>query len=155
MVGSVIPSPPDGASVILYKRGQVLLYKRDRHPQIFPGRWALFGGGIEGEETPEETLVRELKAELGYWLPRESLEYLGRFNVEIEPHRYTVHYYRAELRQDFWDVLLGLSAANGLEREGEGIALFSHAEIDSLQLMCQDRMALERHFRGRGFGFVD
>ena len=30
-----------------------------------PGKYALFGGGKEGDETPEETLLRETKEELG------------------------------------------------------------------------------------------
>jgi hypothetical protein len=59
------------------------------------------------------------------------------------------------LTQDFWDILLKLNAAGYLEREGEGIALFSHDEIDCLNLVCQDRVALERHFRGSDFGFID
>jgi hypothetical protein len=42
-----------------------------------------------------------------------------------------------------------------LEREGEGIARFSHDEVDFLLLSCPDRMALERHFRGHDFGFID
>lgn len=148
-------SAPDGASVILYTDKQVLLYKRDGHPMLFPHRWAIFGGGIEAGETPEETVCRELKVELGCALIPEDLELLGRSRVIEASHNYLVHYFRSKLRQGFWDILLNLHTVVGLEREGEGIALFSHDEVDYLHLTCQDRLALERHFRGHDFGFID
>jgi len=147
--------PTDGASVILYTDAQVLLYKRDGHPMLFPHRWAIFGGGIEAGESPEETVCRELRVELGYSLIPRDLELLGRSRV-IEPHHnYLVHYFRSKLNQDYWDILLNLHLVAGLEREGEGIAMFSHGEVDFLHLTCQDRLALERHFRGHDFGFID
>jgi 8-oxo-dGTP pyrophosphatase MutT (NUDIX family) len=146
---------PDGASVILYTGNKVLLYKRDSRPRLFPNRWAIIGGGIEPGETSEETACRELKDELGYQLSPQDLEPLGRFSVNALSHRYIVHYFRAEMTQDFWDILLNLKAIDHPEREGDEIALFSHDEIDYLNLVCQDRAALERHFRGNDFGFID
>jgi 8-oxo-dGTP pyrophosphatase MutT (NUDIX family) len=146
---------PDGASVILYTNNKVLLHKRDSRPRLFPNRWSIFGGGIEPDETPEETACRELKDELGYQLSPQGLEPLGRFRVCLPSHRYIVHYFRAELAQDIWDILLTLNVVDHPEREGEGIALFSHDEIDYLNLVCQGRVALERHFRGKDFGFID
>lgn len=148
-------SAPNGASVILYVQDKVLLYKRDDHPKIFPNRWAIFGGGIEAGESPQETVCRELRAEVGYSLLPQDLEYLGKFKVHVGSYQYTVHYYRSALKLDFWDILLQIGSVRDLEREGEGIALFAHDEIDCLNLVCQDRLALERHFRGRDFGFVD
>jgi 8-oxo-dGTP pyrophosphatase MutT (NUDIX family) len=151
----VTPSAPDGASVILYTQNRVLLYKRDSRPRIFPNRWAIFGGGMEAGESPQETVCRELHAEVGYLLLPQDLEYLGRFNVLVGHYQYTVHYYRSPLKLDLWDLLTRLGSTRDLEREGEGVALFTHDEIDSLNLVCQDRLALERHFRGRDFGFID
>ena len=148
-------SAPDGASVILYTDQQVLLYKRDGHPRLFPRRWAIFGGGIEAGEIPEETACRELRVELGYSLIPGDLELLGRCRVIEPPHNYLVHYYRSKLNQDYWNILVNLHRVVGLEREGEGIALFSHDEADCLLMSCPDRLALERHFRGHDFGFID
>ena len=155
MEENATPPAPDGASVILYTQDKVLLYKRDSHPKIFPNRWAIFGGGIEAGESPQETVCRELRAEVGYLLLPQDLEYLGRFKVLVGHYQYTVHYYRSQLKLDFWDLLTGLASVRHLEREGEGVALFTHDEIDGLNLVCQDRLALERHFRGRDFGFID
>ena len=50
---------------------------------------------------------------------------------------------------------MNLGNVAGLESEGEEIAMFSHDEVDFLNLTCPDRLALERHFRGRNFGFID
>ena len=155
MPDALTSSAPDGASVILYTEEQVLLYKRDGHPMLFPHRWAIFGGGIESGESPEQTVCRELGVELGYSLIPDDLELLGRSRVIESSHNYLVHYFRSKLNQGLWDILLNLHSVVGLEREGEGIALFSHKEVDFLHLTCQDRLALERHFRGNDFGFID
>ena len=96
-----------------------------------------------------------MKDELGYQLSPQGMEPLGRFRVCLPSHRYIVHYFRAELAQDIWEILLTLNVVDHPEREGERISLFSHDEIDYLNLVCQDRVALERHFRGNEFGFID
>lgn len=50
---------------------KMLLQLRDNKPGIrYPGIYALFGGKIEGEETPLQALQREIMEELG--LPIES-----------------------------------------------------------------------------------
>ena len=144
---------PDGACAILYTGSKVLLQKRDHRPSRFPNRWAIFGGEIEPDETPEETVCRELRQELGYQLSPNDLEKLGQFRVCVATHWPVVHYYRAALTRDLWDLLLELPKE--LEGEGDGLALYSHDEIDCLNLRCEDRVALERHFQGHEFGFID
>ncbi|CAD5910780.1 NUDIX hydrolase [Planktothrix tepida] len=52
---------------ILYREGKFLFQLRDNIPGIIhPGVWGLFGGHLEGEETPELCLKRELIEEIGY-----------------------------------------------------------------------------------------
>ncbi len=56
--------------VLLFdRRNRLLIYLRDNKPEIpFPDHWDFFGGHVEEGETPEETLIREVKEELGFEL---------------------------------------------------------------------------------------
>ena len=46
-------------------------YLRDDNPEIpFPNHWDLFGGHLEGDENPEQALVREVREEVGVELER-------------------------------------------------------------------------------------
>ena len=58
------------AMVLLFdRRNRLLIYLRDNKPEIpFPDHWDFFGGHVEEGETPEETLIREVKEELGFEL---------------------------------------------------------------------------------------
>ena len=84
------------------EKGELLLYLRDNKPGIpFPRHWDLIGGHVEEGETPEESLVREVKEELdidlkefrffrkyecteGDAYPNVKYIYTGRINLPIE-----------------------------------------------------------------------
>jgi 8-oxo-dGTP diphosphatase len=53
------------AGGILFRDGKILIGKRQAHLRLSPNVWDIIGGHPEGKEKPEETLVRELKEELG------------------------------------------------------------------------------------------
>ena len=54
----------------------LLVYKRDDLPSIpFPGLWDFPGGGREGEETPEECVLRELEEEFAISFPESRFIY--------------------------------------------------------------------------------
>ncbi|MBW4631119.1 MAG: NUDIX hydrolase [Iphinoe sp. HA4291-MV1] len=58
------------AIAILYQKDKFLMQLRDNNPNIlYPGHWALFGGHIELDETPEVAVQREVLEEIGYTLP--------------------------------------------------------------------------------------
>ena len=55
-----------GAKIILHCDGALITYLRDDKAGIpFPAKWDLPGGGIEGDETPEDCALRETHEEFG------------------------------------------------------------------------------------------
>lgn len=50
---------------IINKNNEVLLLLRSIKDDAFPGEWELGGGGILYKETPEQSLIREIKEECG------------------------------------------------------------------------------------------
>jgi len=44
----------------------VFLQKRSKDAKRIPDYFGFFGGGLDGEETPEQALAREIKEELSY-----------------------------------------------------------------------------------------
>ena len=65
-----------GAKAAFFCEGRVLVYLRDDLPGLpWPGHWDLPGGGREGDEGPEDCLLRELTEEFGLTLPPARLEW--------------------------------------------------------------------------------
>jgi 8-oxo-dGTP pyrophosphatase MutT (NUDIX family) len=53
------------AGGLLIRKGEMLLARRSEQRAFYPGVWDIVGGHCEGEETPADTLVRELEEEIG------------------------------------------------------------------------------------------
>ena len=71
------------AAGALIRDGKVMLVKRAPHMRSYPGVWDLFGGHIEGAESPEDALRREAMEELGVEI--ESFHLLGAIHDPVEP----------------------------------------------------------------------
>lgn len=73
-------------SLIVDGQGRYLLQLRDNVPTItFPAYWSLFGGELEGLETPINGIKRELYEELGY-RPSFIEEFLSIFSSFIDSY---------------------------------------------------------------------
>ena len=68
----------------------VYLQKRSGTASRNPGWYTIFGGGFEGEEKPEQAMLREIKEELNF-IPSDYF-YLGEYNDD-----YSISYYYAVL----------------------------------------------------------
>jgi len=69
-------------SVILFENsaGQLAFQLRDNRPDVsYANHWGLFGGWQESGEAPEQTIRREMRAELGLQLELSKLRYLRRY----------------------------------------------------------------------------
>ena len=87
-------------AVIVLEDGRYLMQLRDQKPGIFyPGHWGLFGGAIDGDETPEAALRRELREEIG--LVAEDLRPLTQFSFTCGRHgRIDRYFYEVTIAND-------------------------------------------------------
>ncbi|HLC58845.1 MAG TPA: NUDIX domain-containing protein [Candidatus Nanoarchaeia archaeon] len=65
-------------AIIINKKGELLLQLRDIEPE--KGKWVLFGGRLEDNESEEETCKREIKEELNYEI--KSLKFFKTYEDE-------------------------------------------------------------------------
>jgi len=67
-------NPKGSATALIIKEGKLLLLKRKEEP--FLGQWDLPGGYMDQKETPEQSILRELKEELGV---NAKVDFIGWF----------------------------------------------------------------------------
>lgn len=119
------------AAVIENERGEILIAQRPEHHKLAGGLWEFPGGKVEPGEDPEETVVREIREELGLNIellrtaqrPFALKSYVyetGTHGVSLETGIHIVLLlYRAKVRSPYTVVLNDVSAVNwvsGLER---------------------------------------
>ncbi|SEW40607.1 8-oxo-dGTP diphosphatase [Cognatiyoonia koreensis] len=72
-----------GAKVALFVGDRLLITLRDDKPDIpYPGLWDFPGGGREPGETPEQTVLREVREEVGLVVPQNALIWKRRYAAE-------------------------------------------------------------------------
>jgi 8-oxo-dGTP diphosphatase len=104
------------ALALLEREGRWLLQLRDDMPGIVaPGRWGLFGGHLDPDETPEQALRRELREEIDW--EAGPLRYAFR---QERPER-VLHYFHAPLPVPLESLRL---------LEGQDLALVALAEME-------------------------
>lgn len=80
---------------LIVQQSALLLGQRSPTRSFYPSVWDIFGGHIEPDEQPEQTLIRELQEELGItptqWIHLETLiGALPESNEEIQYYVYLV-----------------------------------------------------------------
>ena len=73
------------ATLIPYfvKNGKVVVFlqRRSKDVKYRPDQFGFFGGGIEAGETPEQTLIREIKEELS--IQPQNYEFLEQYEFDV------------------------------------------------------------------------
>lgn len=121
---------PVAGAVLLRTDGAVLLQHRDDVAGISnPGKWSLFGGGMEPGETPADCLLRELQEEIG--AQPASFRPL----VVLEGARTVFNLFLARLDTPLDDLVLG---------EGQGMAFVQpQVALSEYDLAAVARTGLE------------
>ncbi|NVK23893.1 MAG: 8-oxo-dGTP diphosphatase MutT [Gammaproteobacteria bacterium] len=118
------------AAAIIYVDGQFLLSKR-KAEQHQGNKWEFPGGKIDGEESVEQALVRELKEELGITVNQQqpfiSLEF------EYPEKHVSLHF---QLVTQFMGQESG--------KEGQLVQWFNHDEIQTLEFPDANLPVLEK-----------
>ena len=81
-----------GAKCLIIAEGKLLLIQNTYHRY---GLWNFPGGRVDRGEKPEETVLREVREEVGISL--EKVEKIGEWFTRAEYKRDTVHFYLARL----------------------------------------------------------
>lgn len=61
------------------------------------GQWGLVGGKMEKDETTEQTIIREIKEEIGFDASNENLELLGKYVTSYPDQDWDFFVYRIKL----------------------------------------------------------
>jgi|GEM_PF-332718 len=121
----VIPETADGR--VLFQMGD------DVAGIVAPGKWGLFGGGIDPGETPVQAACRELIEEIGH--ARALSYFIPLFSVLTgAPNWGLLYVFRLELTLDASDINV---------REGGGFALATRAQAEKLDLIGYIRDMLD------------
>ena len=79
LAGAIIQDP---------QTGYILLQHRDNNAPTNPNKWGLFGGHMEGDETPEVTARRELREELGIDVHISEVQHVHAYQRDADTYRY-------------------------------------------------------------------
>jgi len=112
------------AIIFINEDGDILLQQRDEQAPVNPNEWGLFGGAVEGEESPEEAVRRETEEELGVTLKSIPLHFLGTYTYKNVGHGLTemsVFYTTYDKNR------------KGELHEGKGLGFFNREEIRHLR----------------------
>jgi 8-oxo-dGTP diphosphatase len=91
-------NPVPGTQLAVCDADEVLLIRRARDPGR--GDWALPGGHMEADESPEVAAVRELEEETGVRIDPDAIQVVGTNNAMLDGERYSVTFGFAAARAD-------------------------------------------------------
>jgi 8-oxo-dGTP diphosphatase len=118
--------------VIENTKGKILLHLRDNNPSIpFPNTWQLLGGAREPNETPEETIRREIKEEI---------------EINLKDIKLLKIYNYPEITEHIFHVIMDLDLEKVKLNEGQKIEFFSKEQAKKLNFGFHDKEYVEDFF---------
>lgn len=91
-------------ALVWNSEGKMLFLKRSKDSEMFPGQWGLVGGHIDINESPKDSVIRELKEETGIEI--KDCKEIAQANNPI------IHYFEINLNDDEIVILEGTEHNN-------------------------------------------
>jgi 8-oxo-dGTP diphosphatase len=106
----------EGTSIIFINSKEEIIFNlRDNIPIPYPNCWDLLGGGVESGESPEETIIREMKEEIEIDL--------------TDFHFFKKYEFSDRIEHSFWKLVdFNLNALP--LNEGQGLKWFTKDDIE-------------------------
>lgn len=114
-------------SVIIFRdmEGKILLQFRDENAPSEPLGWSFFGGVAEGDESPLDAVIREVKEELEMELSVQDIRLLvQRHWISLDSRKEKMVY--------FFEGIAPISWKDFSVREGAGAAFLKKEEVNQL-----------------------
>ncbi len=128
----------DVACVILVnKEGKILLQHRDRDAEILANHWGFFGGRVEGKETADETVKRELYEELNIFLKNPKLIYIQ--DLLSQTFKDAVYKGFKYIFLEQWDESQELTL-----KDGQGMEWLNINDAKKKKISTHDRLVLDQ-----------
>ncbi len=118
------------ALIVFFNPQKEVLLQDRRGISKMGEEWGFFGGGIEGDETPQQAVVRETKEELTYDL--KEMQFLGEFTDALSDRIIERHMFIAPIENSTSFIL----------KEGKGMAWFSVEEAMKLRMVSAGDFAV-------------
>lgn len=117
------------ASICLVnKNKEILMHLRDDKPSIpYPNFWSLISGVVEEGETPEETVKREVKEEIGYAI--KDIDFMDK--ILLEKNKFLSENNEIYIFKGFIDI-----PAEKIElTEGQEVGFFKFDKLRELKII--------------------
>jgi len=122
------------AMLLIVTDGGLLMHHRDDKPEIaHPDCWAGFGGAVEGGETVEQALLREVTEETGL-VVKDPVFLTDAVDQEGDGRLVSLFYVVGDFRPDGIDL-----------QEGAGVAIQRIEDLSDLKVTPFVRRAIESH----------
>lgn len=134
------------AAIIMDKKGDYLMQRRDDNPKIlFPGHWSFFGGAIEKNESQIDALKRELYEEIEFF-PTKITRYI-KFIFDLKPMKFGKlfrSYFLIDMTKDEF--------LNCKQHEGKTMKFLSYKEIERKKNIAPyDKYVIWLHHHEKNF----
>ncbi|MDP2655539.1 MAG: NUDIX domain-containing protein [bacterium] len=118
--------------VLFNEKKKILLQHRSKDALRLPDYWAFFGGGIEGGETPEQALAREIFEELEYDVVVPRLIFTQKFDYKGDENTKYVFVEKYDPNKKL------------VQHEGQEMGWWKFEDLNNLLIIDHDQVALSK-----------